>query len=141
MPVNFNPPALRRGEGDAFGGRGGRGGRGGTPPTPDPNRMTAAQVAEVVDQFLVSAGALMRVNDAGMDHGLIRAFRTAPTTLRRPSRRWCMRNDDYGRIERLMADGGEVKLEFNIVNQTYPRARPATTWWAKSQARIKRMKS
>lgn len=43
VPVNFNPPPLRRGEGDGRGGRGGRGpGRG----TPNPDRMTAAQMNE-----------------------------------------------------------------------------------------------
>ncbi len=121
VPVNFNPPALRRGEGDAFGGRGGRGGRGGTPPTPDPNRMTGAQVTEAFDQFLVSAGALTRVNDAGMDHGLIRAFQNRTYDIAKAVPTVVMRNDDYGRIERLLADGDEVKLEFTIVNETYPK--------------------
>ena len=32
-----------------------------------------------------------------------------------------LRNDDYGRIERLLADGDDVKLEFTIVNETYPK--------------------
>jgi hypothetical protein len=120
VPVNFNPPALRRGEGD--GGRGGRGGRG-TPPPPDPNRMTTAQVAEAFDQFLVSAGALMRVNDAGMDHGLIRAFQNRTYDITKAVPTVVLRNDDYGRIERLMADDEDVKLEFNIVNETYPNGK------------------
>ena len=34
-----------------------------------------------------------------------------------------MRNDDYGRIERLLADGEDVKLEFKIVNHVYPEGR------------------
>ncbi|HLK66506.1 MAG TPA: M20/M25/M40 family metallo-hydrolase [Bryobacteraceae bacterium] len=118
VPVNFNPPPLRRGEGDR-GGRGGRGpARGGTP---DPNRMTAAQVTEQFDQFLISAGAVMRVNDAAMDHGLIRAFQNRTYDLSKALPTVVMRNDDYGRIERLLADGEDVKLEFNIVNETYPK--------------------
>ena len=117
VPVNFNPPPLRRGEG---GGRGfGRGGAGRG--APDPNRMTAAQVAEAFDQFLLSAGALMRVNDAGMDHGLIRAFQNRTYDLSKALPTVVLRNDDYGRIERLLADGEEVKLQFTIVNQTYPK--------------------
>ncbi len=120
VPVNFNPPALRRGEGD--GGRGGRGGRGGAPPaTPDPSRMTGAQVAEAFDQFLVSAGAVARVNDAGMDHGLIRAFQNRTYDVTKAVPTVVMRNDDYGRIERLLADNEDVKLEFTIVNETYPK--------------------
>ncbi len=31
-----------------------------------------------------------------------------------------MRNEDYGRIARILADGTPVTLEFNIVNATYP---------------------
>ncbi|MGA7235022.1 MAG: M20/M25/M40 family metallo-hydrolase [Bryobacteraceae bacterium] len=119
VPVNFNPPPLRRGEGSGFGGRGGRG----APPVPDPNRMTAAQVTEAFDQFLVSAGALVRVNDAGMDHGLIRAFQNRTYDVAKAVPTVVLRNDDYGRIERLLADGGEVKLEFTIVNETYPKGK------------------
>jgi carboxypeptidase Q len=119
VPVNFNPPALRRGEGGA--GFAGRGGRGGTPPTPDSNRMTAAQVTEAFDQFLVSSGALLRINDAGMDHGLIRAFQNRTYDVAKAVPTVVMRNDDYGRIERLLADDEQVKLEFTIVNETYPK--------------------
>ncbi len=34
-----------------------------------------------------------------------------------------MRNEDYGRIERLMGDGDTVKLEFTIVNHWYPEGK------------------
>jgi len=34
-----------------------------------------------------------------------------------------LRNEDYGRIERLLADGEDVKLEFNIVNHDYPEGK------------------
>jgi len=34
-----------------------------------------------------------------------------------------MRNEDYGRISRILADGTPVELEFNIVNRTYPEGR------------------
>ena len=117
VPVNFNPPPLRRGEGGGRGGFGRGGGRG----APDPNRMTAAQVAEAFDQFLVSNGALVRVNDAAMDHGLIRAFQNRTYDVSKAVPTVVLRNDDYGRIERLLADGEEVKLEFTIVNETYPK--------------------
>ena len=62
----------------------------------------------------------VRVNDAGRDHGQIRAFanntydpgRAIPTVV--------LRNEDYGRISRLLADGEKVELEFDIVNRIYP---------------------
>ena len=36
-----------------------------------------------------------------------------------------MRNEDYGRIARILADGTPVELEFNIVNRVYPEGRTA----------------
>jgi carboxypeptidase Q len=118
IPVNFEPPPLRRGEG---GGRGNFAGRGGGRGTPDPTRLTAAQVAEMVDQWLKDSGALVRINDAAMDHGLIRAFQNRTYDVNKAVPTIVLRNDDYGRIERLMADNETVKLEFNIVNQSFPK--------------------
>ena len=120
VPVNFTPTPLRRGEGGGFGGRGGRGAGAGRGPA-DPNRMTAAQVGEAFDKFLIDAGAVLRINDAGMDHGLIRAFQNRTYDVTKALPTVVMRNDDYGRIERLLADGDDVKLEFNIVNESYPK--------------------
>jgi Zn-dependent M28 family amino/carboxypeptidase len=34
-----------------------------------------------------------------------------------------LRNEDYGRISRLLAGGHAVRLEFDIVNRTYPEGR------------------
>ena len=134
IPVEFNPPAKRRpdeqvkaqydpnnpnaGRG-GFGGRGG-GGRGGRGEA-DPNRLTAVQVGEQVDAMLLEGGALMRLNDAARGEGIIvaqqhRAYdpsKTVPTVI--------LRNDDYGRVERLLDDGDAVRMEFNIVNQIYPK--------------------
>ena len=36
-----------------------------------------------------------------------------------------LRNEDYGRIARLLADGTPVELEFTIVNRTFPEGRTA----------------
>ena len=44
------------------------------PPAPAADLVTPAQVAEQLDQFLVSAGAVGRINGAGREHGQIRAF-------------------------------------------------------------------
>jgi hypothetical protein len=105
-------------------------GRGGGPPQggpagpPDPARASARQVAEAIEGMLTSGGALIRVNDAGRDHGQIRAFsststadpqKTLPTVI--------LRNEDYGRITRILADGTPVKLEFTIVNRLFPEGR------------------
>jgi carboxypeptidase Q len=93
------------------------------PPQPVPGRLSANQIAEEIDTFLLEAGALVRVNDAGRDHGQIRAFnnrtfnplKTVPTVI--------LRNEDYGRISRLLADNLPVDLEFTIVNKQYPEGK------------------
>jgi len=109
------PPAPR-------GGGPGRGGRQGGPNQPREGALNAAAVAEQVDAFLVANGALVRINDAGREHGQIRAFqhraydpaKTVPTVV--------LRNEDYGRISRLLADG-PVELEFTITNRVFPEGR------------------
>jgi hypothetical protein len=131
VPVDFNPPALRRPDDQVKAqfdpnspdaGRFGRGGRG-APPTPDPNRLTANQVNEMLDAWLASNGALMRLNDAGLNHGLIRAFHNRTYDVAKAVPTAILRNEDFGRIERLLADGDEVRMEFDIVNRVYPEGR------------------
>ena len=65
----------------------------------------------------------MRINDAGRDHGQIRAFNNAAYDVAKAPPTVVMRNEDYGRIWRLLADGRSVELEFDIVNRTYPEGR------------------
>ncbi len=131
IPVNFDPPAKRRADEDVKAqyegggrGRGGRGGYGGGGRGPaDPNRLTAIQVGEKIDQMLLDGGAIVRVNDAARGEGIIvaqqhRAYdpsKTVPTVI--------LRNDDYGRVERLLEDGDDVKLSFDIVNHVYPEGK------------------
>jgi carboxypeptidase Q len=132
VPVTFVLPALRREDRDVqaqFGTPGPPASP--APATPTPARpqpttnapLSANEIAEQVSRFLLANGALGQVNDAGRDHGQIRAFSnrtydpaTAPPTV-------VMRNEDYGRIARLLADGRNVELEFDIVNRTYPEGR------------------
>jgi carboxypeptidase Q len=115
----YNPPPANA----AAGGRGGGGQRGPAPVPQGPQRLTAAQVATKVNEFLVASGAAIRVNDAGREHGQIRAFnfsgydatKTIPTVV--------LRNEDYGRIVRILADGTPVTLRFNIMNRSFPEGR------------------
>src|ERR1035441_2689777 len=41
--------------------------------------------------------------------------KTVPTLI--------LRNDDFGRVERLLADGEDVKMEFHIVNHVFPEGK------------------
>jgi Zn-dependent M28 family amino/carboxypeptidase len=77
-------------------------------------------VARQLDEFVVAAGAAVRINDAGREHGQIRAFNNRTFDLTKAVPTVVMRNEDYGRLARLIADGRSVELEVNIVNRTYP---------------------
>jgi hypothetical protein len=87
---------------------------------PDPNVVPAGQVAEQFDQFLVAAGAVGRINDAGREHGQIRAFNNRTFDVAKAVPTVVMRNEDFGRISRVLADGTPVEVELNIVNKTIP---------------------
>jgi Zn-dependent M28 family amino/carboxypeptidase len=80
-------------------------------------------VNEQLDQFLVAAGAVGRINDAGRDHGQIRAFNNRTFDVAKAVPTVVMRNEDYGRLWRLMAGGRTVSVELDIVNRTYPEGR------------------
>jgi carboxypeptidase Q len=92
-------------------------------PPADPTRLTAFQIAEQIDAMLVAGGAVARVNDAGRDHGQIRAFQNRTYDVGKAVPTVVLRNEDYGRLTRLMAGGHGVELELTIVNRLYPEGR------------------
>jgi carboxypeptidase Q len=130
VPVTLNPPATR-GDDEEMRRRydldnpapSPFGGNAAPTPTPDPTRLTANKITELVDQFLVTNGALVRLNDAGREHGQIRAFNNRTFDIAKAVPTVVLRNEDYGRISRLLDDDRPVELEFNIVNQTYPEGK------------------
>jgi hypothetical protein len=128
VPVNLNPPAKRTSDEQAQQ----RYGLNARPfvfptpsptPTPAPNApkpLTNAQIAEQLDLFLRDNGAVVRVNDAGREFRQIRAFNNRTFDVSKAVPTVVMSNEDFGRITRILADGTEVLLEFNIVNHVYP---------------------
>jgi carboxypeptidase Q len=86
----------------------------------DPKALSLTRVFEQLDAFLVAAGVVARLNDAGRDHGQIRAFNNRTFDVTKVVPTLVVRNEDYGRMWRLLADGTDVQLELNIVNRTYP---------------------
>jgi hypothetical protein len=134
VSVTINPPAKRRDDEqvraqfDPDNPQPG-GGPGGPPPqqqnaqgpapSQDKDLLPVSVISEELGQFLVKAGAIARVNDAGRDHGQIRAFSNSTYDVTKTVPTVVMRNEDYGRIARLLADKIEVQLEINIVNQVY----------------------
>jgi len=101
-------------------GRGGRGGGRGGQQEQRPGALSPAVVNERLDAMLVQSGVVVRINDAGRDHGQIRAFHNRTFDLAKVVPTVVLRNEDYGRISRLLANDLPVRLEFNIINQTYP---------------------
>jgi hypothetical protein len=128
IAVNLNPPAKRQTDEQAQQ----RFGPNARPfslpspsptPTPVPNApqpLTNRQVDEQLDTFLKDSGALVRVNDAGREFRQIRAFNNRTFDVNKAIPTVVMSNEDFGRISRILDDGTEVVLEFNIVNRIYP---------------------
>ena len=128
VAVNLNPPAKRLTDEQAEQ-RYGPNARPFAFPTPTPTPtpapgapkpLTNRQIDEQLDTFLKQNGALIRVNDAGREFRQIRAFNNRTFDVTRVLPTIVMSNEDYGRITRILADGTEVTLEFNIVNRVYP---------------------
>jgi carboxypeptidase Q len=121
IPVNFNLPAKRinpnptptptptPAAGPAV-----------TPVTPKVGVLPPGQVATQLTEFLIASGVPLRINDAGREHGQIRAFgnRNADPKMTLPT--VVMRNEDFGRIARLLGNGTAVTLEFDIRNRYFP---------------------
>lgn len=138
VPVNFDPPALRRSdtqwnctlgvlaadspECQAFG-RGRGNFRRRTPPKPDPTKLTSRQISAQLDAFLLKNGVKVRINDAHKAHGVIVAYNNPSYDVSTAVPTVVMQSDSYGRIARLLADNIKVTLRFNIENTTYPAGR------------------
>jgi hypothetical protein len=147
-PVNFNEPQKRTPDDQwkarylppdanapARGGRGGfpGGGRGGRGAAPVPEgRLSPQQVNQRITQLLRDNMPALRLtaSGAGRIPGLIVAQNGAgqiydQETPQSPG--VILRNDDYGRISRIIADGTPVSVEFNITNQYFPEGKTSYT--------------
>src|SRR5262245_9628799 len=126
LPVNLNPPPKRMSDEQLqqrFGPNARPFPQASPTPTPAPNAprpLTGRQIDEQLDAFLKSNGALVRVNDAGREFRQIRAFNNRSFDVSKVVPTVVMSNEDFGRISRILNDGTNVVLEFNIVNRTYP---------------------
>ncbi len=124
--VDFTPPPLKRPD-DIFANRGGGANGPARPecPTPSVTPMNFRELSGQINEFLSENKPAIRVNDAGMRHGMIRAFgnRNADPAVTPPT--VVLRNEDYGRIWRLLEDGKPVRLEFYIRNTFYLQGKTA----------------
>ena len=114
----FDPDPAKRPTG------GGRGqGAGGTPPTPRPGALTGLQIAEQLDKFLLDNKVLVRINESQLDRGAVRAFNNRTFDITKVVPTVVMRNEDFGRISRLLASGTPVKLEFDLRSHIVPEGK------------------
>jgi carboxypeptidase Q len=95
------------------------------PPPQVAGRLTSAQANEQIDRFLVKNGAALRINDAARTGGQIRAFNNRTFDVAKAVPTFVLRNEDFGRISRLLADSRTVELEVEIVNRLYPEGATA----------------
>lgn len=82
--------------------------------------LRAKDVDQRIDAFCVAQQALARVNDAGMRNGLIRAFHNRSYDPARAVPTVVLRNEDFGRIWRLMDGGRPAQLELDLRNTLHP---------------------
>jgi len=127
---NFVPAPLRRPEdswqqprGGGFGGpRGGGPGAGAVP-----EGLTAGEITQQVNKFLIDNGALVKITDSGRAYGIIvqqsaSGYNENPNSPNLPT--LLMGNEDYGRIYRTSTiDHIAVVLKVNIHNEFYPEGR------------------
>ncbi len=117
-------PTKSPGDCPQTGGRGGGGGgRGGAAPTPRPGALTPLEIRDQVDRFLVDNKVKVRINESQLDRGAVRAFNNATFDIKKVVPTVVMRNEDFGRIVRLLADGTPVKLEFDLKSHIVPEGK------------------
>ncbi|HSK63990.1 MAG TPA: M20/M25/M40 family metallo-hydrolase [Pyrinomonadaceae bacterium] len=128
IPVNLNPPPKRNTDEQAQRRYGPNAAPFAFPtpsptPTPAPNAprpLSFRQINEQLDKFFKENGVLVRVNDAGREFRQIRAFNNSTFDVDKVVPTVVMSNEDFGRITRILNNGTEVTLEFNIVNRLFP---------------------
>lgn len=130
VPVNITPgpkripddvlkqrfdPANPQPQGPPFGGGGP-----GPQVSPRPNALSGQAIAAQINAFLIENGAALRINDGGREHGQIRAFNNNTFDITKAPPTVILRNEDFGRIARLLEKKTPVRLEFDIRNRIVP---------------------
>lgn len=134
IPINFNEPAKRRDQADLrnlFDPNSPNAGQF-FPRRPEPAEgqdkekvLTRNQIAETIDAFLAAHGAVGRINDAGREHGQLISYANETYDLTKAVPTVILRNEDYGRLYRLLQDQSPVRVELNIQNRSYPEGKTA----------------
>lgn len=132
VPVDMNPPpkreddeAMRRRFGPDRPEPAERSGTRRDQPAVSTPPFASGQISRQIDEFLVANGARVRVDDARREHGQVIAFHNPTYDINAVVPTVVLRNEDYGRIARILADGTPVDLELTIVNRLHAEGRTA----------------
>jgi len=96
------------------------GGPGGPQVTARPNALTNIQVRDQLDKFLIDNSVLVRINESQLDRGAVRAFNNPTYDITRVVPTVVMRNEDFGRIYRLLQHNVPVRVEFDLRSHIVP---------------------
>ena len=96
----------------------------------DPPGLTPREIDQYISDFLAENNAAVRVNNAAMPDGLIRAFGNRTFDQERAVPTVILRAEDYGRLVRLHRRGQPVELEIDVENNWYPAGRTAYNYLA-----------
>src|SRR5688572_2684300 len=88
--------------------------------TPREGALNGLQISEQLNKFLIDNNVLVRINESPLDRGLVRAFNNNTFDVTKVVPTVVLRNEDFGRIIRLLANKTPVRLEFDIRNRTIP---------------------
>lgn len=91
-----------------------------TPPPPRPNALTGLQIATQIDQFFVDNNVQVRINESQLDRGAVRAFNNRTFDITKVVPTVVMRNEDFGRIYRILQDKTPVRCEFDLRSRIVP---------------------
>ncbi len=126
LPIQFNPPNKRRDDSDLIAqydpNAPAPAVQPKTQPTPENQAkpLEPREVEQKIDAFLAESGALVKVTDAARPHGQITVFANRSYNAARAVPGIVVRNEDYGRMSRTLADGVPVEMEVDIQNTIYP---------------------
>lgn len=96
-----------------------------TPPAPKEGALPFPEISNQINKFFIDNGVVVRVNDAAREHGQIRAFSNSTYDVDKVVPTVVMRNEDFGRVVRLVRGGRSVELEFDIRNKLFPEGTTA----------------
>jgi carboxypeptidase Q len=92
-------------------------------PKGGPKTIEPRQMDERIDAFLLANGALVKATDAERDAGQVVVLGNRTYDASKVVPGLVFRSEDYGRITRVLADGGAVEMEVEIVNTTHPEGK------------------